>query len=126
MKPIDFRNATFESLRALLAKKREAVWLDWIAYETAHVAAGATTREVCEWFKRDILAFRPRCTELYQIGVLMLVGQDSVAPKSDQGSTESRPTGREGRYRVRSFTEWQAWHAEQQHAALSGQLQMAI
>ena len=109
MKPIDFRNATFDALRAHLVKKREAVWLDWIAYEVAHRGYGATTREVSDWAARDILAFRPRCTELYQIGVLMLV---------------ETPRSHEGRYRVRTLTDWQAWHAEQQHAAISRQQQL--
>lgn len=131
MKSIDFRNATFEHLRAQLVKKREAVWLDWIAYEVRHGAAGATTRAVSDWAKRDILAFRPRCTELYQLGVLALVEPSAERETRNAESETPRsalpvPRSHEGRYRLRSLDQWQAWHAEQQCAAISGQLQMAI
>lgn len=121
MKAIDFRNATFEELRAQLCAKREHVWMDWQHYEMAKemsgqsVVSGATTREVCEHRKRDILQFRPRCTELYQMGALML-----CEVRSEKGEGRSS----EGRYRLRTTDEWQAWLNEQREAAVSGQLQL--
>lgn len=120
MQPIDFRNATFAELRGHLVKKREAVWLDWQAYEIELQAAGkplgATTREVCQRFGRDILQFRPRCTELFQMGVLKLA--------DSQRSTPSPLNSREGAYVLRSMPEWEAWCAEQRDHATSGQQQL--
>lgn len=116
MQPIDFRNATFAELRGHLVKKREAVWLDWQAYEIRHGTAGATTRQVCLWAGRDILQFRPRCTELFQMGVLKLA--------DSQHSTPSPLNSREGAYVLRSMPEWEAWCAEQRAHATSGQQQL--
>jgi len=76
---------------------------------------------VCQWHKRDILAFRPRCTELYQMGLLMVV-EDLVGTRSTASVNKSH----EGHYRLRSMEEWQAWHTEQQQLAISRQLQMVI
>lgn len=112
MKPIDFRNESFSALHARLESKREAVWLDWMAYEVRHGKDGATTRQVCEWNGRDILQFRPRCTELYQIGVLQL------------GTGNAERGAREGFYKLRSLAEWEQWHREQAQAAFSGQQQL--
>lgn len=114
MKPIDFRNATFAELRGHLVKKREAVWLDWQAYEIRHGTAGATTRQVCLWAGRDILQFRPRCTELFQMGALKLGTQNA----------EPGTQNREGVYVLRSMPEWEAWCAEQRAHATSGQQQL--
>lgn len=120
MQPIDFRNATFEQLKGQLVKKREAVWLDWQAYEIELQAVGkplgATTREVCQRFGRDILQFRPRCTELFQMGVLKL----AEVPRSELPASSSR----EGAYVLRSMPEWEAWCAEQRDHATSGQQQL--
>lgn len=147
MKPIDYRNTTFAELRGQLVKKREAVWLDWQAYEielqAAGAALGATTREVCQRFGRDILQFRPRCTELYQLGVLTLVEQDSqnTAPASSPGGEDTGEGGpltpvrsrkseivnrksREGIYRLRSVPEWEAWHTAQREGLVSTQQQL--
>ena len=110
MNPIDFRNESFAMRKGRLVEKREAVWLDWRAYEVRHGKDGATTRAVCDWNGRDILQFRPRCTELYQMGVLTI---DGIA----QG-------GREGRYRLRDVSEWEQWHHDQVQAAVSGQQQL--
>lgn len=123
MKPIDFRNENFEALRGRLADKRERVWMDWQHYEMAKemsgqsVVIGSTTREVCEHMERDILQFRPRCTELYQIGALMLCETQNAEPGT---------RNHEGRYRLRTTDEWKAWLEQQRQSATSGQLQMVI
>lgn len=134
MKPIDFRNTTFAELRGQLVKKREAVWLDWHAYEIELQAAGqslgATTREVCERFGRDILQFRPRCTELFQMGVLAVVdGPATQSIKDNEGNvaatiTLAQGSSREGRYRLRPLPEWEAWCAAQRADAVSNQQQL--
>lgn len=112
MNPIDFRNESFAMLKGRLVEKREAVWLDWMAYEVRHGKDGATTRAVCNWNGRDILQFRPRCTELYQMGVLKL------------GTGNGERGSREGIYVLRSLEEWEQWHHDQVQAAVSGQQQL--
>lgn len=132
MQPIDFRNATFAELRGQLVKKREAVWLDWQAYEIRHGTAGATTRQVCLWAGRDILQFRPRCTELFQMGVLKLAEEQMRKETVPNAAGHivaivrfGNQTGtREGLYVLRSMPEWETWCAEQRAHATSGQQQL--
>src|SRR6266540_560666 len=116
MKPIDFRNDTFDSLQTRLAGLREQVWLDWTAYEMRRGNVGATTREVAATSKIDILTFRPRSTELYQLGVLML----APIPQSEIRT----PHSTEGRYRLRTTEEWQAWFYAARNTALMNQKQL--
>lgn len=126
MNPIDFRNANFEQLKGRLVKKREAVWLDWTAYEIRHGTAGATTREVCLWAGRDILQFRPRCTELFQMGLLKLAGE-AAGPEAGAPDRKSEIVNRkskEGIYVLRTMPEWEQWHAEQFALATSRQQQL--
>ncbi|PTY03911.1 hypothetical protein DB346_02935 [Verrucomicrobia bacterium LW23] len=80
MKPVDFRNETFAQLQERFTGLRRAVYMAWM-----HWGPG-TTREVSVRAKIDILTFRPRTTELFQLGFLELV--------------EHQPTGTEGVYRV--------------------------
>jgi len=110
MKPLDFRNETFASLRARLTGLRSQVWTAWIAWEIAHGTDGATTRAVAEGSRIDILTLRPRVTELYQIGALRLA--------------DDQPDKSEARYVVRSTGEMEAWADEQRDHALTPQLQM--
>lgn len=121
MKAIDFRDETFAALRERLVEMRERVWLAWSAHELAHPGAethGATTREVAASAQMDILCLRPRATELYQMGLLAL-----AAPHPTPLSP--RPT-KEGRYRLRSIAEWQAWHAAQRDGLLGQQQQLPL
>lgn len=113
MKPIDFRNESFAQLQERLSELRQQVFNAWADYEERFGAAGATTREVAKAAGIDILTFRPRCTELYQMGALMVVEVQS-------GQT----TGGEGRYRLRSLAEWEQWFNEQRDEAISGQQQL--
>ena len=129
MKPIDFRNESFTGLRSRLSALRREVWIAWLAYEERDGTAGATTREVANAAHIDILTFRPRSTELYQMGVLAVAEPNPAAASSPGGEDtgEGGPqTGRrsEGLYRTRPLDEWEAWHAEQVQAAISGQQQL--
>lgn len=110
MKPIDFRNESFTALRERLSSLRRDVWIAWLAYEEKNGTRGATTRAVSAASGIDILTFRPRCTELFEMGVLQLA--------------ETSPTGHEGTYRLRSLEEWEAWHADQVQFALGHQQQL--
>lgn len=100
MKPIDFRNAKFDELKTHLAAMRERVWRAWLAH------GPGTTRAVAARAQIDLLTFRPRSTELFQLGVLALVE-----------GTE----GHEGIYQARTMEEWEQWF-QKNHAQPSGQL----
>lgn len=67
MKPIDYRNATFADLQAMLHDSRLAVLRDLRAH------GPATTRELATRSGIDLLTVRPRVTELVQIGFVCLV-----------------------------------------------------
>lgn len=71
VKPIDFRNETFEGLLARgLVSERLAVYK---AFETY---GPGTTRAIAQKSGIDLLNLRPRATELYQLGFLRLVEQE--------------------------------------------------
>lgn len=62
MKPIDYRNATWEEVSAHIASHRASVY-------NAMIKAGpATTRHLAAAMRWDILNVRPRVTELVQLG----------------------------------------------------------
>lgn len=90
MKPVDFSRENFAEIRDRLDAKRAAAHLAWLEH------GPGTTREVAQCAGWDLLAFRPRSTELYQLGLLELMGRD----------------GHQGIYRPRSLEEWEthcAW-----------------
>lgn len=90
MKPIDLRDATFESLREGLSELRQAVYAAYLAH------GPCTTRELSGKCGIDILTLRPRTTELVQIGLVELVSAKHL----------------EGSYRGVGAEEWSAWHRE--------------
>ncbi len=67
MKPIDYRNDTWDSLQERLTGLREDVYHAWQVY------GPGTTREVAAKAGIDILTFRPRTTELFQMGFVEVV-----------------------------------------------------
>lgn len=67
MKPVDYRNETWDSLRARLTSLRLTALMAWRAH------GPGTTREVAQRSGFDLLSFRPRTTELVQIGLVDLV-----------------------------------------------------
>ncbi len=130
MIPIDFRNATYEHLRTHLTGLREKVWVAWIAH------GPATTREAAKLSGIDLLTFRPRTTELYQLGGVCLAEDTETRRHGDaEKQTDSlsasprlpiSASSTEGRYRARTEAEWRAWLAVQQHNLTTEQMQLPI
>lgn len=67
MKPIDYRNETFADLQARITKMRSRVLDLW------NINGPCTTAELAERTGTSILTLRPRTTELYQIGAVILI-----------------------------------------------------
>lgn len=86
MKPVDYRNATWDEMQGGLDALRAQVWNGMEMHGEAH-----TTREWADILGVDILSVRPRITELCQLGFAELVVERA-------GGTRSR----EGRYRALS------------------------
>lgn len=103
MKSADFRDATFAELQPRLSGLRKAVWHAWINH------GPGTTREVATRSAIDILTFRPRSTELLQMGAITIDDARDDAPKG------------EGIYRARGLIEWELWWNGR---LATGQLQM--
>lgn len=86
MKPEDFRNATFEDLQGILQGQRERVYLAWVKF------GPGTTAEVAIKDEMSLLSFRPRTTELIDLGLVELEPGQKI--------------GHEGKYRAVSMDEW--------------------
>lgn len=67
MTPLDLRNETWESLQSRVHGLRLRVLNAFRLY------GPGTTRDVARRIGMDILLFRPRTTELYQLGFLRLM-----------------------------------------------------
>lgn len=106
MRPIDFRNETFFDLQSRIKDQRELVLNGWRRH------GPGTTEEVAERTCISILSFRPRTTELFQLGFLMLA--------------ETQPSKGEGVYRARTEAEHDLWFREQRIAALSDQRELSL
>ena len=63
MNPVDFRNANWEEIQASLNGRRQRV------YEALLTYGPGATRELAIHMREDILAVRPRVTELHQLGL---------------------------------------------------------
>jgi len=80
MKPIDYRNETFEMIVGRgLVSERLAV------YRAFRLHGPGTTREVARRTGMDILNLRPRATELYQLGFLELVEDLTSKARTREG-----------------------------------------
>jgi predicted ArsR family transcriptional regulator len=82
MKPIDYRNETWDQMRARVDKVREAVYLALDRH------GPCTTRQLAQKSSIDILTVRPRVTELYQIGLVELANAES---RGDEGVYRTVP-----------------------------------
>lgn len=92
MKPLDYRNANYADLRSRLQGDRLRVLSAWRQH------GPGTTREVAMKANMDLLSFRPRTTELHQLGLVELL-QDKEDP-------DLRPRdAHEGMYRALSDAE---------------------
>lgn len=86
MKSTDFRDMTFDDLQAIISGLRRRTYEAWLLH------GPGTTREVAIKAEMSILTFRPRTTELMEVGLVVL------AP-------EQAP-GHEGRYQAVTMAEW--------------------
>ena len=126
MKPVDFRNENFAALKSRLTGLRAVVLAAWQAH------GPGTTRAVAKCSGIDLLTFRPRSTELFQLGAICLVepgglGSTRAHPTSSLSSSLSSSDGaHEGVYRARTEAEWQAWLAEQKQPDVCRQQQLQI
>lgn len=101
MKPIDIRDENWNSLQLKLREIQASVLVAW------KIHGPGTTRDVSERAGMDLLTFRPRTTELYQLGLVECSGVSEG----------------QGIYRVRTEQAWQAW-ALAHRAATTNQLQL--
>lgn len=83
MKPVDFRNATFDSLAAYITGQRERVFQAWGAH------GPCTTEELAARSGISILALRPCTTELHQLGFVVLADnrQSEIQNRKSNGGT---------------------------------------
>lgn len=95
MKPVDVRNANFDEIKKHICAKRQRVLDVWRALFEQNGATTFSTREAAKFGGMEILEFRPRTTELVQLGAVVMTAR----------------IGHEGVYRVRTEAEWRAWHA---------------
>lgn len=98
MKPVDFRDETFERLRSGMEGARRAVYHAWVVH------GPGTTRECAGRCGIDLLTLRPRTTELVEIGLVRCVGGRNG----------------EGEYRAASPEEWEDFR----RAQVDGQMQL--
>lgn len=106
MKPVDYRNETFEDVKGRLDALRAEIWNGMLTHGGAH-----TTREWAGILDVDLLTVRPRITELVQLGFAKVVPGESK---------------KEGRYRACSnFEALQAYDAEVRKAR-NPQLELAL
>lgn len=69
MKPADYRNETWESLQSRMKDSLRAVLAAWRTH------GPGTTREVAARSGIDLLTFRPRTTDLQQLGFVTLADE---------------------------------------------------
>ena len=83
MKPIDYRNATFDAIRACLTGQRLRV------YDGYRAHGPCTTRELSQFIQISILSVRPRTTELVDLDLVKCLprrsalAKEGIAPGAD-------------------------------------------
>src|SRR5947209_4551709 len=108
MMAIDYRNETFEQIRGRCDGLRRQVYEAWQKF------GPGTTRYVATLARMDLLTFRPRTTELVQLGLVCLDDSSSTVPSpsprpSPQGRGRRERIAHEGVYRARLLHEWESW-----------------
>lgn len=108
MEPIDFRNATWDGVKAKLmtAERR------WRVYESLRDVGPGTTREVAARLKVEVHAIRPRFTELYQAGFIGLVSEEI--------------TKEGGTYFARSREQFKVWIEDRRSEIEDGQPELPL
>jgi hypothetical protein len=69
MKPIDYRNATFDSIKGLIVGQRLRV------YDGYRGHGPCTTRELSQLLQMSVLSVRPRTVELVELDLLVCVAR---------------------------------------------------
>jgi hypothetical protein len=101
VKPIDFRNATFRDLESQMSGDRMRAYEIWLRHPNC------TTREAARLGGMDLLTFRPRTTDLCQLGFVVL-----SATQDAKG---------EGRYRALTWSEAAEAFEQRQAQETAGQ-----
>ncbi len=111
MRPIDYRNETFEQIKERgLIKERLQV------YEAFVQHGPGTTRTIARLSGIDLLNLRPRATELYQLGFLRLLE-----------SEDDTLRGNEGMYRAYTMEEARAhFFVKKVHEEVAQQTEMQL
>jgi hypothetical protein len=108
MDPFDFSTANFKELQDRLQGQRLAVLSAWRQH------GPGTTREVAQKAGIDILSFRPRSTELHQLGLLELVEGEFT----QKGEVKTARQTFEGTYRALNDGEvWEMFWARKGQSA---------
>lgn len=96
MNPVDFRDATFHGLRGSLEGMRLAAYDAWVKF------GPGTTRQIAEQCGIDLLTFRPRTTDLCQVGLVKVAGA-----KDGEGIYEAAPQ-----------SDWERWREDKVNAQM--------
>lgn len=83
MKPIDYRNESFVQVQARVEGLRAAVYGAWRTH------GPCTTKELAARSGLELLTIRPRTTELYQLGYVVLVESEHTAEGTYRAATSS-------------------------------------
>ena len=99
MNPGDYRNATWEQLQKGLTGMRSRAYFAWLRF------GPGTTEQVALASGISLLTFRPRTTELFQMGLVELEVRSQKSEVRSQVA-EGRG-GHEGHYRAVTRQEWE-------------------
>ena len=91
MTPAELRNKNYHDLRGELSGQRRAIFAAWLAHGPCR------TDELAQQAQMNLLTVRPRTTDLYQMGLVKLVGT----------------AGHHGIYQARTQGEWEQWKTEE-------------
>jgi len=105
MKPVDYRNAIWQDIQDRLSGLRETVYEAWQQH------GPCTTEELAERSGISILTLRPRTTELYQLGFVVLADQRD---------------GHSGTYRAASIQQTMDHYQDMVRAAKDSQQYLSI
>lgn len=106
MTATDIRNANFETLRDSLAERRRDVYRAFVQF------GPCTTLALADKSGIGLLTLRPRATELLELGLLCVAGEEHIEGK------------RHGVYAATDRATWLAWR--EKNFPKDGQLQMGL
>jgi DNA-binding transcriptional regulator YhcF (GntR family) len=120
MKPVDYRNETFDQVKGRMDATRAALYNAMLADGRA-----LTTREIAALTGVDLLTVRPRVTELVQMGFVECESRITYFGFNPQSAIPN-PQSREGRYRALSHFEALRVYEGRARIARDPQLQMVL